>query len=229
MIVIIPARGGSKRIKNKNVKKFNGKPIIYWSIKTALKSKIFEKVIVSTDNKKIKKIAEKCGAEVPFLRPKNISSDFATTRDVIKHAMNFLNKNSNDFQDFCCIYPTSPLLQEKTLVKAFKIYKNNKDKKYIFSAVKFSYPVQRGFEISGKNRVKPLDEKKFKKRSQDLTKIYHDAGQFYMGNTEMLKKKINIFSNRAYPVVLSEEIVQDIDTITDWKIAEMKFKKKKKF
>jgi len=225
MIVIIPARGGSKRIKNKNIKNFKGKPIIYWSIKTAIKSKIFDKVIVSTDNKKIKKIAEKYGAEVPFLRPKNISSDFATTRDVIKHAMNFLNKNLNEFEDFCCIYPTSPLLKEKTLVEAFKIYKKNKNKKYVFSAVKFSYPVQRGFSINNKNQVKPVNKKKFKKRSQDLTKIYHDAGQFYMGSIKMLKKNINIFSNQAYPIVLSEEIVQDIDTITDWKIAEIKFKK----
>jgi pseudaminic acid cytidylyltransferase len=224
MIAIIPARGGSKRIKNKNIKSFNRRPIIFWSIKTAIKSKIFNKVIVSTDNLKIKKIAQKYGAEVPFLRPKNISGDYATTRDVIKHAMNFYNKNLNKIEDFCCIYPTSPLLNEKTLIRAFKIYKKNKKKKYVFSAVKFSYPVQRGFSIDNKNQVKPIDKKKFGKRSQDLKNVYHDAGQFYFGNTEMLKKNINIFSNKSYPIILSEEIVQDIDTITDWKIAEIKFK-----
>ena len=138
--------------------------------------------------------------------------------------MNFLNRNSNKIEDFCCIYPTSPLLKEKTLVKAFKIYKKNKKKRYVFSAVKFSYPVQRGFSIDSKNQVKPIDKKKFGKRSQDLKSIYHDAGQFYIGNTKMLKKNINIFSNKSYPLVLSEEIVQDIDTITDWKIAEIKFR-----
>ena len=224
MIAIIPARGGSKRIKNKNIKSFNKRPIIYWSIKTAINSKIFNKVIVSTDNLKIKKIAQKYGAEVPFLRPKKISGDYATTRDVIKHAMNFLNRNLTKIDDFCCIYPTSPLLKEKTLVKAFKIYKKNRKKRYVFSAVKFSYPVQRGFSINSKNQVKPIDRKKFGKRSQDLKNIYHDAGQFYIGNTKMLKENVNIFSNKSYPFVLSEEIVQDIDTITDWKIAEIKFR-----
>ncbi len=132
MIAIIPARGGSKRIKNKNIKSFNKRPIIFWSIKTAINSKIFNKVIVSTDNLKIKKIAQKYGAEVPFLRPKSISGDYATTRDVIKHAMNFYYKNSNKIEDFCCIYPTSPLLKEKTLIKAFKIYKKNKKKNMFF-------------------------------------------------------------------------------------------------
>ena len=223
-IAIIPARKNSKRIKNKNIKNFYGKPIISYAIKCAKKSKLFDKIIVSTDSIKIAKISKKFGAEVPFLRPKKISGDYATTRDVIKHAMNFLNRNSNKIEDFCCIYPTSPLLKEKTLVKAFKIYKKNKKKRYVFSAVKFSYPVQRGFSIDSKNQVKPIDKKKFGKRSQDLKSIYHDAGQFYIGNTKMLKKNINIFSNKSYPLVLSEEIVQDIDTITDWKIAEIKFR-----
>ena len=222
MIAIIPARGGSKRIKNKNIKKFLNKPIIYWSIKTAIDSRIFDKIIVSTDNKRIKKIAEKYGAEVPFLRPKKLSNDFATTRDVIKHTMNFLNKK-NKVDDFCCIYPTAPLLQKKALVKAFNIYNKNK-KKYVFSAVKFSYPVQRGFSINNKNQIKPISKKSFKKRSQDLTKVYHDAGQFYMGSIKMIKENINIFSKEAYPIILSENLVQDIDSMTDWKIAEIKFK-----
>ena len=224
MIAIIPARGGSKRIKNKNIKIFNGKPIIYWSIKTAINSKIFDKVVVSTDSEKIKAIAEKFGATVPFLRPKKLSDDFTPTRDVIKHAINFVSKNSEVDEDFCCIYPTSPLLEKKTLINSYKIFKKYKKKKYIFSAVKFSYPVQRGFDINKKNKITPMFKKFFKKRSQDLSDIYHDAGQFYMGSVEMIKKNINIFSNEAYPIVLSENLVQDIDSMTDWKIAEIKFK-----
>ena len=226
MIAIIPARSGSKRIKNKNIKKFNKKPIIYWSIKSAINSKLFDTVIVSTDSKKIKKIAEKYGAKVPFIRPKNLSGDFIPTRDVIKHALNYLKKNLKKTNDFCCIYPTAPLLEKNTLIKSYKIFNKFKKKKYIFSAVKFSYPVQRGFYITKKNKIKPMFKKNFKKRSQDLKNIYHDAGQFYMGTVGMIKKKINIFSNEAYPVVLDESLVQDIDTITDWKIAEIKFKKK---
>ena len=122
MIAIIPARGGSKRIKNKNIKKFLNKPIIYWSIKTAIDSRIFDKIIVSTDNKRIKKIAEKYGAEVPFLRPKKLSNDFATTRDVIKHTMNFLNKK-NKVDDFCCIFQqlNFPIQFKEDLVLIIKI------------------------------------------------------------------------------------------------------------
>ena len=117
MIAIIPARSGSKRIKNKNIKKFNKQPIICWSIKAAINSKLFEEVIVSTDSKKIKNIAEKYGAKVPFIRPKNLSGDFTPTRDVIKHALDYLKKKYGEVNDFCCIYPTAPLLEKNTLVK----------------------------------------------------------------------------------------------------------------
>lgn len=226
MIAIIPARAGSKRIKNKNIKKFNNKPIIYWSIKAAINSKIFDEVIVSTDSMKIKNIAEKYGAKVPFKRPKKLSGDFTSTRDVIKHAINFLRKKIVKVDDFCCIYPTAPLLEKKTLINSYKIFKKYKKKKYIFSAVKFSYPAQRGFYINSKNQIRPMFKNNFKKRSQDLLEIYHDAGQFYMGSIEMIKKNINIFSKEAYPIVLNESLVQDIDTLTDWKIAELKFNNK---
>ena len=228
MIAIIPARSGSKRIKNKNIKKFNKQPIICWSIKAAINSKLFEEVIVSTDSKKIKTIAEKYGAKVPFIRPKNLSGDFTPTRDVIKHALDYLKKKYGEVNDFCCIYPTAPLLEKNTLVKSYKIFNKFNKEKYIFSAVKFSYPVQRGFYITNKNKIKPMFKKNFKKRSQDLKNIYHDAGQFYMGTINMIKKNINIFSDEAYPIILDESLVQDIDTMTDWKIAELKFKKKSK-
>ena len=225
-IAIIPARSKSKRIKNKNIKLFNGKPIIYWSIKAALKSKIFDRVIVSTDSEKIKKIAINCGAEVPFLRPKKYSGDFITTREVIKHALKLFNK-SLKINCFACIYPTAAILNYKDLVYAYSKFISNKKKSYLFSAIKYSYPVQRSFFFKNK-KISTLFKNQYKKRSQDLDPVYHDAGQYYFFTREMIKKNNNIFSKNAYPVVLDELNCQDIDTLEDWKIAELKFKLRNK-
>ena len=225
-IAIIPARSQSKRIKNKNIKKFNGKPIIYWSIKAAIKSKIFKKVIVSTDSPRIRKIAISYGAEVPFLRPGKYSGDHTVTRDVIKNVLNSL-KIDRKINCIACIYPTAPLVTYKDLKNAYKIFKIKKKKSYVFSAVQYSYPVQRSFYFD-KGQVKTLFKNKFKNRSQDLKKVYHDAGQLYLFNIEMIKKNINIFSKSSFPIITNEMNCQDIDNLTDWKIAELKFKIKNK-
>jgi len=117
-ICIIPARGGSKRIKNKNIKIFFGKPLIYYSIKAPVKSNLFDKVVVSTDSKKIANMAIKYGAEVPFLRSKKLSSDKATTDLVLLDAINLLK--SKNYKIHACIYPTAPLIKEIDLIKAHK-------------------------------------------------------------------------------------------------------------
>ena len=226
-IAIIPARSGSKRIKNKNIKIFNGKPIIYWSIKSLLDSKIFDKIIVSTDSKKIAKIAIKYGAETPFLRPKKYSTDHSTTREVIEHAINFLEKQNYDIDAVACVYPTSVLIGKNDLKNAYKLFLKNKKKYYVFSALKFSYPVQRGFYIR-KNKVVALNKKNLNKRSQDLENIFHDAGKFYFFTKKMIKKKINIFSKFSYPIKIDELKAQDIDNYSDWKLAEIKHKHMKK-
>lgn len=225
-IALIPARSKSKRIKDKNIKLFHGKPIIYWTIKSALKSKIFDKVIVSTDSYKIKKIALKCGAEVPFLRPKKYSGDFTPTREVIKHALRELSKNY-EINCVACIYPTAAIINDKDLIYAYNRFKFYKKKYYLFSAIKYSYPVQRSFYLK-KNKILNLFKNQFKKRSQDLESVYHDAGQYYFFTTEMIEKNINIFSKKALPIVLDEIDCQDIDNINDWKIAELKFKLRNK-
>ena len=221
-IAIIPARSKSKRIKNKNIKLFHGKPIIYWAIKSAIKSKIFDKVIVSTDSKTIKKISLKFGAEVPFLRPKKYSGDFSTTRDVIKHALKMQNTNIN-INCIACIYPTAAIINYKDLIYAYKQFNLKKKKSYIFSAIKYSYPVQRSFYFK-KKKIINLFKNQYHKRSQDLENVYHDAGQYYFFTKEMIRKNINIFSKNSYPVFLKEINCQDIDNLNDWKIAELKFK-----
>lgn len=221
-VAIITARKNSKRIKNKNIKNFHGKPIIAWSILNALKSKLFSNVIVSTDSKEIARIAKKYGAEVPFLRPKNISGDKTPTRKVMLHAINWLEKNDYKFQNVCCLYPTAPLLKHTDLVKAFNILKKNKDK-YTFSACKYSYPIQRAFYLL-KEGTKIVFSKNDKKFSQNFKDTYHDAGQFYFAHKDTYRKNITIFSKKAVPIIFPHQKVQDIDDIEDWKICEQKFK-----
>ncbi len=223
-IAIIPARGGSKRIKNKNIKSFCGKPIIYYSINAAKKSKIFHKIIVTTDSKKIKKISEKYGAEVPFLRPKKLSDDYTDTMDVIKHAINELPYIKNDF-NICCIYPTAPLIEKEDLIKSLKIF-SSKNFNFLFSGNKFTYPIQRGLYLNKNGYINMISKKNYKKRSQDLQPTFHDAGQFYWGTKKTWISKKNIFNKKSSIFLLPQLRVQDIDNIEDWKIAESLFKLK---
>ena len=225
-IAIITARKNSKRIKNKNIKIFLGKPIIAWTIISALKTKIFSNVIVSTDSVKIANISKNYGAEVPFFRPKNISGDKTTTREVILHAIDWLEKNDFEFNNICCLYPTAPLMNYKDIRNAYNILKKNPHK-YIFSACKYSYPIQRSFYISKKG-TKIVFSKNEKKFSQSFANTYHDAGQFYFAHKNTFRKKITIFSSKAKPIIFPNQKVQDIDNIEDWKICEEKFKILKK-
>ncbi len=222
-IAIIPARGGSKRIKNKNIKLFCGKPIIYYTIKAARNSKIFNKIIVSTDSFKIKKISEKYGAEVPFIRPSTLSDDFTSTIDVIKHAIKTISNIDNKKINICCIYPTSPLIRKNDLVNSYKKF-SKKKYSFFFSAAKFNYPVQRGFFLNKKNYIRVLNKKNYKKRSQDLKQIFHDAGQFYWATNKTWINKKMVFNNKSSIFLLPRLRVQDIDTLEDWKIAEKLYK-----
>ena len=226
-IAIIPARSKSKRIKNKNIKLFFGKPIIFYSIDLALKSKIFDKVLVSTDSKKIKKIAEKYGAEVPFIRPKNLSNDFVGTPAVVKHAIHWCQKKKLNIKNICCIYPTAPLLEKKYLIEGYKKIKNS-NYDFVFSACKHEKTVQRSFYLDKKNNTKMFFSSFYSKRSQDLKDAYFDAGSFYWGTKKSwLQKKPMIFSKNSSIIKLPNNKVQDLDTNLDWKKLSIKFKKTK--
>ena len=223
IIAVIPARGGSKRIKKKNIKMFLGKPIISYSIKTAIRSNIFDKVIVSTDCKKTMRIAKKYGAEVLFKRPKFLSGDYVGTREVISHAAGWFNKNILKPKLICCLYPTAPLLKISDLKNSFKIINSNKWR-YVFAASKFSYPIQRGFYLDKSKKIKMFDAKNYKKRSQDLKEVYHDAGQFYWGSYNSWQSKEPIFTKKSTCYLLPKFRVQDIDNLEDWKMTEKLYK-----
>ncbi len=217
-IAIIPARGGSKRIPRKNIKSFHGKPLIAYSIQTALESNLFERVIVSTDDKEIAEIAKKYGAEVPFVRPKELSDDFSATQEVINHTLQYLRDNGERYEYYCTIYATAPLLQAKYLIEGFEKLQKN-DAVNSFSVTSMPFPIQRTFKINKDERCEMFWPEYSNTRSQDLEEAYQDAGQFYW--TKLNKESNEImFGKDSIPIVLPRHLVQDIDTLEDWKRAE---------
>lgn len=221
-LCIIPARGGSKILPRKNIGDFLGKPIISYSIEVALNCGLFNEVMVSTDDDEITKISKRYGAKVPFLRSKKNSDDFATTMDVISEVqICYKNILGLEFRYICCIYPTAPLVKVRHIFEGLaKLKECNLTS--VLPVVPFSYPIWRGFEVDNKNEVKMIWPEFVNKRTQDLKKVYHDAGQWYWFNSEKLANWE--WPNNSGSIILSELNAQDIDTITDWKLAEMKYK-----
>lgn len=221
-IAIIPARGGSKRIPRKNIKEFLGKPIIAYSIEAALESKIFDVVMVSTDDGEIAEIARKYGAKVPFLRSAEASTDFATTAAVLIEVLDGYAKTGLNFSYVCCIYPCAPFVTVNRLKQGMKgLIENNADS--VLPVVKFSYPPQRCVVIR-EGKAVMLHPENYNARSQDLEPLYHDAGQFYFYKTEALLTSGRLTYENTIPLILSDIEVQDIDTIGDWTAAEIKYR-----
>lgn len=221
-LAIITARGGSKRIPRKNIKDFNGRPIIAYSIEAAKASGVFDEVMVSTDDKEIGDIAASYGAAVPFYRSKETSNDFATTSDVIEEVIREYQQKGMEFDIIACIYPTAPFITADKLKNAVDILSSS-DVDCVIPVVRFSYPPQRAMEIQEGNLVFRQPEY-MNARSQDLTPHYHDAGQFYVMRTESFLKNHSLLVGRIKPIELSELEVQDIDNEVDWKLAELKYK-----
>lgn len=222
-IAIIPARGGSKRIPGKNIKEFFGKPMIAWSIEAALESKCFDRVIVSTDDKEIAEIAKRYGAEVPFVRPANLSDDYMGTIPVIKHAVEWLNEYSQAPNLVCCIYATAPFISSSDIKSGLeKLQKTDFD--YAFSVTSYGFPIQRAIKINENENVEMFEPQYFNTRSQDLEEAYHDAGQFYWGQADAWLSEKVIFGSNSTPIILPRHRVQDIDTFDDWERAEWLFR-----
>ena len=219
IVAVIPARGGSKRIPKKNIKKFFGKPIISYSIKAAIDSKLFDKVIVSTDCENIAQVAINYGAEVPFMRPEELSGDFLGTHEVVGHTLKWL-EDFGDVVDYaCCIYATAPMIKGSDLIKGYDLIKTEKWKAVI-AATKYSYPVFRSFKKLPNGGLEMVFPEHYNSRSQDLPEVYHDAGQFYWAKAQEWKNKPGGFSENNTIIELSNYLVQDIDTIEDWNRAE---------
>ena len=222
VVAVIPARGGSKRIPRKNIKDFYGKPLIAYSIEVALNSKLFDKVVVSTDDEEIASIAKDYGADVPFIRPKKLSDDFTGTGDVVNHALAYLQEQGEVFDYACTIYATAPLLQKEYLIEGFEKLKNS-DAVNAFSVTSMPFPIQRTFKIDKNNRCDMFTPEHYMTRSQDLEEAYQDAGQFYWTKLNKSSSEI-MFGKDSIAVVLPRHLVQDIDTLEDWKRAEIMYR-----
>jgi N-acylneuraminate cytidylyltransferase len=226
-IAIIPARGGSKRIPRKNINDFCGKPMIAWSIEAALKSHCFDRVIVSTDDQEIAEVAQKYGAEVPFIRPSELANDFAGTIPVVKHATEWLIQHQQKPSLVCCLYATAPFVTTEDLQRGLK-QQQQTNADYTFTVTSYPFPIQRAIKITPQNSVEMFSPEYFNTRSQDLEEAYHDAGQFYWGKADAWLEEKIIFSPESTPLVLPRHRVQDIDTPEDWIRAEMMFQVLKK-
>ena len=220
-IAVIPARGGSKRIPKKNIKPFQGKPLIAYSIETALQSKLFDKVVVSTDDEEIAKIATEYGAEV-LHRPKALADDYTGTDAVAEHAIAYFQEKGERFDYLCTLYATAPLLQEEYLRKGYEALRKS-DVVNAFSVTTMPFPIQRTFKVTEEGRCEMFFPEYYQARSQDLEEAYQDAGQFYWKKLNKESDEI-MFGKESIPIILPRYLVQDIDTVEDWERAEIMYR-----
>jgi N-acylneuraminate cytidylyltransferase len=222
-IAIIPARGGSKRIPRKNIKEFCGKPMIAWSIEAARACKLFAHTIVSTDDPEISAVAKEWGAEVPFVRPPELSDDHTGTTEVVAHTLRWALDQGWPVSAACCIYATAPFVRGDDLIRGSAALESG-HWRYAFSATEFGAPIFRAFQQLPNGGVRMFFPEHFSTRSQDLPVALHDAGQFYWGTTEAWLEKARIFTESSLPVLMPRARSQDIDTPDDWAFAESLFK-----
>jgi len=221
-IAVIPARGGSKRIPRKNIKDFCGKPMIVWSIEAAKESGLFDHIVVSTDDTEIAEVAKKYGAEVPFMRPAELSNDFTGTTEVIAHATQWALDQSLDVDAVCCIYATAPFVQVADLKRGLAALQSG-NWAYAFTVTDFESPIFRSFKQTAEGGVEMFFPEYFETRSQDLPDALHDVGQFYWGRPSAWLENRRIFDRHSVPIMIPRWRVQDIDTLNDWKRAELMF------
>ena len=219
-VAVIPARGGSKRIPRKNIREFAGKPMIAHSINCALESGLFERVIVSTDDEEISGVARDFGAEVPFLRPEELSDDHTGTTEVIAHSIDYLRSQGAKLSAVCCIYATAPFIRQEDLKEGLRVLEAG-NWQYVFSATNFAFPIFRSLQKNAEGGLEMFFPKHFNSRSQDLPEALHDAGQFYWGRPQAWLDHVRIFDTASTVVTIPRWRVQDIDTFEDWERAQL--------
>ncbi|MGX5805257.1 pseudaminic acid cytidylyltransferase [Bradyrhizobium sp. Arg314] len=222
-LAVIPARGGSKRIPRKNIRTFGGLPIIAWSIRAALRSACFDRIIVSTDDAEIAKVAKEYGAEAPFLRPGELSDDHTGTVPVVAHAIRWFATEGAAAREVCCLYATAPFVRASDLRQGLDMLRST-EADFAFSVTSYAFPIQRALRITAGQRVAMFEPEHLGSRSQDLEEAWHDAGQFYWGRSEAWLNNKPVFGQGSVPVLLPRHRVQDIDTPEDWERAECMFR-----
>lgn len=218
-LCIIPARGGSKRIPGKNIRDFLGKPILAYSITAALESELYDRVLVSTDSEVIAEIARATGAEVPFMRSAANADDYASTVDVLREVHDQL---AESFTEACCLYPTAPLVTAEQLRQAHDLLSST-DADCVLPIVRFGYPIQRALRRDDAGYISLFEPANLAVRSQDLEPAYHDCGMFYVYHPERTLPYGKLLTDKVAAIELPETRVQDIDTLEDWRMAELKY------
>jgi N-acylneuraminate cytidylyltransferase len=219
-IAVIPARGGSKRIPRKNIRDFCGRPMLAWSIDAARASTLFDHVLVSTDDREIATVARDWKAEVPFVRPDELSDDHAGTTEVVGHATSWALTNGWPLSAVCCIYATAPFVQPADLRRGLDALESG-DWDFAFSVTEFPSSIFRSFRQLPEGGLEMFFPEQFQTRSQDLPIALHDAGQFYWGRPDAWVGHKPIFGRRSVPVFIPHWRVQDIDSEDDWRRAEL--------
>lgn len=219
-IAIIPARGGSKRIPRKNIKEFYGKPMIAWSIEAAKEADLFDRIIVSTDDEEIARVARKWGAEVPFNRPEELADDFVLPTKVVTHATQWLLDHDVNLHAVCCIYATAPFVLATDIRRGLTALQSG-NWAYAFPVTEFAAPIFRSFKETEDGGIEMFFPEHFETRSQDLPRALHDVGQYYWGRPDAWLSGARIFDRHSKPILIPRWRVQDIDTIDDWVRAEI--------
>lgn len=214
-VLILPARGGSKRIPRKNVRPFAGRPAIGWPLTAAQDSGLFARLIVTTDDVEIADIARAFGAEVPFVRGADLSDDHAGTTEVIRDAVTRLDLPPET--PVCCLYPTAFFVTADDLSAGFAALRDGAT--WALSLGKYRTPIQRAYRKDG-TRVAAFDADQMPKRSQDLEEAFFDAGQFYWARARTWTDPDARVWDGAAAVVLPDDRCIDVDTPDDWTRAE---------
>ena len=222
-VAIIPARIGSQRIPKKNVKPFVGTPIIAYSISVARETKLFDRIIVSTDSKEIARVVEDYGAEVPFMRPMELADDYTGTDEVALHALKWLLERGESVEYICCIYATAPFIQAKYICQGYEILRKQRATS-AFAVSHFSYPIFRALKVNETGNLEMFWPQYTETRSQDLPDAYQDAAQFYWAESNIFLERKSFLSENTVPIVIPRHLVHDIDTHEDWEVAELVFK-----
>jgi len=221
-VAIIPARGGNKCTSCKYIKDFCGKPVISYSIEVAKVSGLFDRIIVSTDDEEIAEVSKKYGAEIPFMRPEELADDYTAPNAVVKHALEWLVGQGEIIEYACCIHASAPLIQVGHLKESYeKLLSSGKN--YVFTVTSFEFPIQRALGLNNNGELEPFFPEHILSRSQDLEDAYRDAGQFCWGKAEAYLQDLCSFDSGAFPFHLPRYIVQEMDTIDDWQIAELMY------
>ena len=223
VLAIIPARGGSKRIPRKNIKSFAGKPMIHWPLEELKKNNLIKDILVSTDDDEIKRTVELLDIKVPYTRPSELSDDFTGTAKVVKHAVDWYMNNVSYVDYILTVYPTAVFLNNEDIIEAAKLLNSDDDTQIVFSGTEFSFPIQRAVSLDKKNNVKMFQTEHVHTRSQDLTKAYHDAGQFYLYRINAAIKEYSALEAQSKMIVLPRDRVVDIDEPEDFRLAEKLF------